>query len=84
MNVIADLVTPRAERPTLGDNYRVEARVIVWESPQVLKVPVSALFRRGGDWAVYAVRDGRATTADGCLLSTGNPPCATADRSSRP
>jgi HlyD family secretion protein len=27
-----------------------------------LSVPVAALFRRGGDWAVFAVKDGRART----------------------
>ena len=28
----------------------------------VLVVPVSALFRKGEDWAVFAVKDGRART----------------------
>ncbi len=60
VNVVADITTPLAERPTLGDNFRVEARVIVWESDRVLKVPVSALFRRGSTWAAYVVRGGRA------------------------
>jgi HlyD family secretion protein len=60
VNVVADIVTPLAERPTLGDNFRVEARVIVWEDPKVLKVPVSALFRHGSEWSAYVVRDGRA------------------------
>ncbi|HEX7631595.1 MAG TPA: efflux RND transporter periplasmic adaptor subunit, partial [Lacunisphaera sp.] len=45
VNVVADIVTPVAERAALGDNFRVEARVVVWESERVLKVPVSALFR---------------------------------------
>jgi HlyD family secretion protein len=60
VNVVADITTPLAERAALGDNFRVEARVIVWESAQVLKVPVSALFRRGSEWAAYVVRDERA------------------------
>lgn len=60
VNVVADIVTPLTERLTLGDNFRVEARVIVWENEQVLKVPVSALFRRGSDWSAFVVRDGRA------------------------
>ena len=60
VNVVADIVTPLAERLTLGDNFRVEARVIVWEDPKVLKVPVSALFRHGSEWSAYVVRDGRA------------------------
>jgi len=60
VNVVADITTPLAERLSLGDNYRVEGRVILWESEQVLKVPVSALFRRGSDWSAYVVRNGRA------------------------
>jgi HlyD family secretion protein len=34
--------------------------VIVWERDGVLKIPTSALFRLGNDWAVFAVRDGKA------------------------
>ena len=60
VNVVADIVTPLAERAALGDSFRVEARVIVWESDKVLKVPVSALFRRGAEWSAYVVRNGRA------------------------
>jgi HlyD family secretion protein len=58
--VIADITTPLAERQSLGDNFRVEARVIVWEGDHVLKVPSSALFRRGNDWSAYLLRHGRA------------------------
>ena len=60
VNVIADITTPLDQRRSLGDNFRVEARVVVWASDRVLKVPVSGLFRRGQDWAAYVVRDGRA------------------------
>lgn len=60
VNVVADLITPLAERASLGDNFRVEARVVVWETDRTLKVPLSALFRRGNSWAAYVVRNGRA------------------------
>jgi len=60
VNVVADILTPLAQRPSLGDNFRVEGHVIVWSSDRVLKVPASGLFRRGPDWAAYVVRDGRA------------------------
>ena len=49
--------------PSLGDGYRVEVRVVVWESPRVLKVPTSALFRHNGSWAVYRNDGGRARRA---------------------
>jgi HlyD family secretion protein len=60
VNVIADLLTPFEQRPTLGDNFRVEARIIVWETNQALKVPSGALFRRGQQWAAFVVSGGRA------------------------
>lgn len=57
VNVIADLdVTP----PQLGDGYRVETRVILWEGKNVLKVPASALFQDSGEWRVFVVKRGRA------------------------
>jgi HlyD family secretion protein len=36
--------------------------VTIWNAPDALTVPVSALFRKGDRWAVFAVRDGRART----------------------
>ncbi len=60
VNVVVDIVTPVAERASLGDNFRVEARVVVWEDAHALKVPVSALFRQNGGWGAYIVRGGRA------------------------
>lgn len=63
VNVVVDITSPREQWRSLGDNFRVEARVITWESDRVLKVPVSALFRHGGAWALYVVRGGRADLA---------------------
>ena len=60
VNVIVDFVTPAERRRALGDAYRVEARIVVWEADDVLKVPVGALFRSGGNWAVFAMVGGRA------------------------
>jgi HlyD family secretion protein len=58
--VIADLDAPPDKRPTLGDSYRVEARIVVWESPSTLRVPAGALFRRAGVWHTFVITDGRA------------------------
>jgi HlyD family secretion protein len=60
VNVVVDITTPLDQRRSLGDNFRVEARVITWESAGVLKLPVSGLFRQGNDWAAYVVRGGEA------------------------
>ncbi len=53
------LDTPPTGRE-LGDRYRVEARIVTWHGEDVLQVPSGALFRRGGDWMAYAVKDRKA------------------------
>jgi HlyD family secretion protein len=58
VNVIADLDEPLENRRTLGDGFRVEARIVVDEARDVLKVPTSALFRVGKEWAIFKVTDG--------------------------
>lgn len=60
VNVIADLITPPAQRPSLGDGFRVESRIILWEAENALKAPAGALFRRGQEWAAFVFQDGRA------------------------
>jgi HlyD family secretion protein len=57
--VVADFVDPPERRPTLGDAYRVEARIVVWEAQEVLKVPAGALVRDGDRWAVFALAGSR-------------------------
>ena len=57
VNVIMDFVDPPG---ALGDGYRVDIRIVVWEASNVLKVPASALFRRGDNWTVFVVENGRA------------------------
>lgn len=71
VNVIADLTTPLEERPTLGDGFRVEARIVTREEASVLKVPSGALFQRGGSWHTYVVRDGRAREIEVEVLPGG-------------
>ena len=61
VNVILDFADSGSEEGALlGDGYRVEARIVLWEAPHVLKVPTNALFREGTRWAVYVVSGGRA------------------------
>lgn len=62
VNVIVDLLTPPAERGQLGDQFRVEGRVITWETDRALKLPSGALFRRGDQWAVFVMDNGVART----------------------
>jgi HlyD family secretion protein len=57
VNVLIDILDPP---PSLGDGFRVEMRATVWESPNVLTVPASAVFQHGSGWQVFVVEDGRA------------------------
>ena len=58
--VVADFVDPIERRPTLGDSYRVEARIVVWENAAALHAPAGALFQRGGSWRTFVIENGRA------------------------
>jgi HlyD family secretion protein len=60
VNAIVDLVDPPADRETLGDGFRVEARIVIAEANDVLIVPTSALFRVGQQSAVFRASDGTA------------------------
>ncbi len=60
VRVLVDLVGDPALWRALGHGFRVEAQVVLWEEPEVLQTPTSALFRQGGAWAVFRVVAGRA------------------------
>lgn len=60
VNVIVDIVSPPEQWQGLGDQFRVDARIVVFERPQVVVAPVAALFREGEQWSVYVVVDARA------------------------
>jgi len=66
VNVISDFVD--SPRP-LGDGYRVQVHIVTWSSADVLKVPLSALFRRGEKWSVFVISRGRARIKD---IETGH------------
>ena len=57
VNVIIDF----ADIPdNLGDQYRVEAQIIVWQQDAVLQVPISALFRCEQGWCVFLAKNEKA------------------------
>jgi len=60
VNVIIDMDDDRELWSSLGDGYRVEARISVWEGEDVLKVPASAVFRSEEAWATFVVEEGTA------------------------
>jgi len=59
VNAVLDLDQPYEDWKSLGEGYRVEAKITVWRAESVLKVPSSALFRHDEGWAVFVV-DGEA------------------------
>jgi HlyD family secretion protein len=44
VNVVIDITSPRDQWSALGDGYRVAVRIVTRSEPQVLKVPVGAVF----------------------------------------
>lgn len=61
VNVILDLLTPHEQRQSLGDAYRIEADITLWQADDVVQVPTGALFRRGQQWSVFIIENGIAT-----------------------
>jgi HlyD family secretion protein len=60
VNVIIDFEESRETWQKLGDGYRVEVRIIVWQGADVVKVPTSSLVRADDRWSVFKIVDGRA------------------------
>jgi HlyD family secretion protein len=60
VNLIAAFSDPRQDWAALGDGFRIEARLVLWQGEDVLKVPQGAAFRRGDGWAVFRMVSGKA------------------------
>ena len=60
VNVIIDFTSPPSDWQSLGHGYQVTVRVVLWEGSDVRKLPLTALFRHGDQWAVFVEQDGRA------------------------
>jgi HlyD family secretion protein len=63
VNVIIDITSPREQWAALGDGYRVGVRIVTRSEPQVLKVPVGAVFPQAAPAsgpAVFVADGGRA------------------------
>ncbi|MCO5414822.1 MULTISPECIES: efflux RND transporter periplasmic adaptor subunit [Ralstonia] len=57
VHIVSDLVNPPGR---LSDGFRVQGRVIIWDQPDVLKLPIGALFRCSDHWCAFIVRNGKA------------------------
>jgi HlyD family secretion protein len=61
--VMVTLTSAREEWQSLGEAYRVNARFILREAKDALRVPSSATFRRADGAAVFRIARGRARLA---------------------
>lgn len=64
VRIILDFTDPPEYYRPLGHLYRIDARVIVWEKADALKVPTSALFREADQWMVFLLHEGQAVRRD--------------------
>jgi HlyD family secretion protein len=60
VNVVVAITDPPETWAALGDGYRIEARLVLWQGENVVKVPQGAVFRHGSGWAVFRVDGGTA------------------------
>lgn len=60
VNVIIDISDPPDRWQRLGHGYRVETRIVLWRGEDVLKVPLTSLFRERGNWSLFVEEDGHA------------------------
>ena len=60
VNTVLDIIDVKSKWRDLGHDFRVFVRITVWKSDSALRVPLSALFRSGNDWAVFKAVDGEA------------------------
>lgn len=57
VDVIAVLDVPSS---VIGDAYKVDAGIVLWEQPNVVTVPLGALLREKDSWYTFVVEDGKA------------------------
>jgi HlyD family secretion protein len=60
VNVVLDFAEGLERVHTIGDGFRVDAHIVVYQEKSVVKAPVAALFREGDGWAVFALENDRA------------------------
>ncbi len=60
VNVVIDLLTADPVKLGLGHGFRVNTKIQVWKNDQVLRAPLSGLFRYANNWAAFVVEGGKA------------------------
>jgi HlyD family secretion protein len=60
VNVIAIFTDPHKAWSALGDAFRIEARLVLWQGEGVTKIPQGAAFRHGDGWAAFRIDSGKS------------------------
>ncbi|HET7786873.1 MAG TPA: HlyD family efflux transporter periplasmic adaptor subunit [Myxococcales bacterium] len=60
VNVIAVFTDPHEAWSALGDAFRIEARLVLWQGEGVAKIPQGAAFRHGDGWAAFRIDSGKS------------------------
>ena len=60
VNVLVDITSPAEQWAKLGDAYQLDAQIAVFTQDDAGIIPAGALFRRGDQWNVFVVKNGRA------------------------
>jgi HlyD family secretion protein len=60
VNALVDLNDPHERWRSLGDGWRVEAHITVWEGDGVTTAPLGSLFRKADAWSAFVIEGGRA------------------------
>lgn len=64
VNVIIDFASPKEKWSRIAHGFQVDVRIVLWEGREVLKIPLTALFRDGENWAVFVDNGDNAKTQD--------------------
>jgi HlyD family secretion protein len=64
VNVIIDFTSPREAWSRIAHGFQVDVRIVLWDGREVLKLPLTALFRDGSNWAVFVDNEGVASKRD--------------------
>ncbi|GGF64018.1 HlyD family secretion protein [Mameliella alba] len=60
VDAVLDFTSPPEMRAGLGQAYAVFVRIEEWRTEDALLIPLSAIFRREGQWFTYVLADGTA------------------------
>jgi len=60
VRAVIQFVGEPSSRERLGHGFRTEVEIVIWEQENALKIPTSAIFRSGAQWAAFVVAGGRA------------------------